>query len=240
MLDILLQLSFLFLMIMFVKNIMDMKKYNSESQVVELNGIGNGLGNGLGNDTDNEIENDKKIMDPLLIKYKFDTIDLQKYIVENPLKHYCMGDICLRLSDYNTLNDIYIYKNDILCNDLNLKYKSNQIIEKFQNMYSFNAKSYCSLLKGNIDITIDKNNNNICLIGCLDGSCKIYLYNPKHSNLLKDDNIKKYGIQIDLIKDKLLYIPSEWQYSIHTKEKCALLHLQCDTYFTSLYNEYRV
>jgi hypothetical protein len=57
--------------------------------------------------------------------------------------------------------------------------------------------------------------------------------------MLKDDNIKKYGIKIEFKKDELLYIPSEWYYSVHNNGNSVLLHLQCDTYFTSLYNEYR-
>jgi hypothetical protein len=106
-------------------------------------------------------------------------------------------------------------------------------------MYSFNNKYFCSLLKGNVEFKPEKNRNNICLIGCLHGDCAIYLYNPKHKSILKDDNIKKYGIKIEFKKDELLYIPSEWYYSIHNTNDSVLLHLQCDTYFTSLYNEYR-
>ena len=91
-------------------------------------------------------------MDPLLISYKFDTKDVYEFIKNNPLKHYFNGDVCLRLSDFDILDDVYIYKNDELYNDLNLKYISENIIEKFQNMYSFNSKYFCSLLKGNIDM----------------------------------------------------------------------------------------
>jgi len=225
MFDILIQLSFVFLVIMFTKNIMDMKKYNDKSELVVLKDL--------------DIDRDKRIMDPLLIDYKFDTRDIYEYIKNNPLKHYCNGDMCLRLSDFDTLNDVYIYKNDELHKDLNTKNMSENIIEKFQNMYSFNNKYYCSLLKGKVDIKSEKNNNNICLLGCLHGSCTIYLYNPKHKSMLKEDNIKKYGIKIDFENDKLLYIPSEWYYSIHNTENSVLLHLQSDTYFTSLYNEYR-
>ena len=225
MFDILLQLSFVFLVIMFTKNIMDMKKYNSESQIVELKDL--------------NIDNDKRIMDPLLITYKFETRDIYDYISKNPLRHYCNGDMCIRLSDFDTLTDIHIYKNDDLHKDLNLKFISDSILEKFQNMYSFNNKYFCSLLKGNVEFKPEKNRNNICLIGCLHGDCVIYLYNPKHKSMLKDDNIKKYGIKIEFKKDELLYIPSEWYYSIHNTNDSVLLHLQCDTYFTSLYNEYR-
>ena len=225
MFDILLQLFFVFLVIMFVKNIMDMKKYNDKSELVVLDKI--------------DIDRDKRIMDPLLISYKFDTKDVYEFIKNNPLKHYCNGDVCLRLSDFDILDDVYIYKNDELYNDLNLKYISENIIEKFQNMYSFNSKYFCSLLKGNINTKLEKNRNNISLIGCLHGDCIVYLYNPKHKSMLKDDNIKKYGIKIEFKMDELLYIPSEWYYSIHNNGNSVLLHLQCDTYFTSLYNEYR-
>ena len=225
MFDILIQLSFVFLVIMFTKNIMDMKKYNDKSELVVLKDL--------------DIDRDKRIMDPLLIDYKFDTRDVYEYIKNNPLKHYCNGDMCLRLSDFDTLNDVYIYKNDELHKDLNIKNISENIIEKFQNMYSFNNKYYCSLLKGKVDIKSEKNRNNICLLGCLHGRCTVYLYNPKHKSMLKEDNIKKYGIKIDFENDKLLYIPSEWYYSIHNNENSVLLHLQSDTYFTSLYNEYR-
>ena len=106
MFDILLQLFFVFLVIMFVKNIMDMKKYNDKSELVVLDKI--------------DIDRDKRIMDPLLISYKFDTRDVYDYIKNNPLKHYCNGDVCLRLSDFDILDDVYIYKNDELYNDLNL------------------------------------------------------------------------------------------------------------------------
>jgi len=225
MIGILFQLFLIYLVIMFIKNIMDMNKFNDKSELVELKNL--------------DIDRDKRIMDPLIVDYTFDVKDVYEYIKNNPLKHYCNGNMCLRLSDFDTLNDIYIDKNDKLVNDLNLKNISDTIIESFQNIYSFNNKYFCSLLKGNIDIKPEKNRNNICLLGCLHGKCTIYLYNPKHKSMLKDDNIKKYGIKIDFKRDKLIYIPSEWYYSVHNTDDSVLLHLQCDTYFTSLYNEYR-
>ena len=225
MIGILFQLFLIYLVIMFIKNIMDMNKFNDKSELVELKDL--------------DIDRDKRIMDPLIVDYTFDVKDVYEYIKNNPLKHYCNGNMCLRLSDFDTLNDIYIDKNDKLVNDLNLKNISDTIIESFQNIYSFNNKYFCSLLKGNIDIKPEKNRNNICLLGCLHGKCTIYLYNPKHKSMLKDDNIKKYGIKIDFKRDKLIYIPSEWYYSVHNTDDSVLLHLQCDTYFTSLYNEYR-
>ena len=66
MFDILIQLLFVFLVIMFTKNIMDMKKYNDKSELVVLKDL--------------DIDRDKRIMDPLLIDYKCDTRDVYEYI----------------------------------------------------------------------------------------------------------------------------------------------------------------
>ena len=44
---------------------------------------------------------------------------------------------------------------------------------------------------------------------------------------------------IELKEGMILYIPCEWYYKMETKEDCKLLHAESDTYFTSLYNEYR-
>jgi len=206
---------------------MDMKKYNSESQLVELK--------------DFDIEQNNKIMDPLLIDYSIDkNIDLKEFIKKNPLHSYCNKELCIRLSDFDLLKDINIYDNTKLISDLNLKTTCNLIFDKFENMYSNNTKYSCSLFKGGNDIQLEKNVNNILVLGCIQGECSIYLYNPKHKDYLNDKGRKKYGIKVDIKKDKLLYIPSEWYYNITTIKDCGLIHIKSDTYFTSLYNEYRV
>ena len=226
MIYIILQLIFLYFIIIFVKNIIDMKKYNEESQLVELKNL--------------NIDNDKKIMDPLLINYKFDKdINIDKFIDENPLYSYCNNDLCIRLSDFYLLDNINIYDNQKLIHDLNLNITCKTIFDKFQNIYSFNTKYTCSLFKGSNNTMLEKNKNNINILGCINGKCNIYLYNPKHKDNLNEKNIKKYAIKVDIEKGKLLYIPSEWYYNITTIEDCCLIHIKSDTYFTSLYNEYR-
>ena len=71
------------------------------------------------------------------------------------------------------------------------------------------------------------------------GKCKVYLYNPKHEDYIYNKNSKKWAIPVDLEKNKLLYIPTNWFYNIETTEECILLHIDADTYFTSIYNYYR-
>jgi len=225
MIGILFQLFLIYLVIMFIKNIMDMKKFNKDSSLVILE--------------DFKIEPNKRIMDPLFIKYKMDNINLKEFINNNLLNHYCNNNICIRLSDFNTFNDLNIYNNNKLIDDLKLKSISESIIEKFKNMFSFNNKYSCSLFRGINSTNINKNVNNIYIIGCVLGKCNIYLYNPKHNDILKDENIKKYSIKVELKEDNLLYIPTEWHYNIETENDCILTHIRSDTYFTSLYNEYR-
>ena len=88
-------------------------------------------------------------------------------------------------------------------------------------------------------IALNKNKHNICVIGCLNGKCNIYLYNPKHVDYLDNKNNKKWAIQVNLLNNNLLYIPSNWFYNIETEEECILFHIDADNYFTSIYNEYR-
>ena len=79
MFDLLFQLSVVFLIIMFTKNIMDMKKYNDESSLVELKEF--------------KIEQNKKIMDPLLIDFKFDKeLNIDSIIQKKPLEYFILNE----------------------------------------------------------------------------------------------------------------------------------------------------
>ena len=220
MFDLLFQLSIIFLIIMFAKNIMDMKKYNEESSLVELKEF--------------KIEQNKRIMDPLLIDFKFEKgFDLEKMYLDNPLKYFLNSNRVIRYSDFAFFENINIYNQPELIQELQIETICNDIFDKFNTVYSG------SIFQGVNNIELQKNRNNILIIGCLQNDCDIYLYNPKHEEYLTSEKRKKWGIRIELKKDKLLYIPTNWFYTIETKNDCVLLHIRSDTYFTSIYNEYR-
>ena len=86
---------------------------------------------------------------------------------------------------------------------------------------------------------IKQNTNNTKLISCLDGKATIYLYNPKHEKLINTENIDKYAIIVDLNKDNILYIPTNWYYSYKCTELSLLIDIQFDNYFTFIYNYFR-
>ena len=226
MFDLLFQLSIVFLIIMFTKNIMDMKKYNEESSLVELKEF--------------KIEQNKRIMDPLLIDFKFEKeFNLEKMYLDNPLKYFLNSNRVIRYSDFAFFENINIYNQPELIQELNINTICNDIFNKFKNQFSFNTIYSGSIFQGINNIKLQKNRNNILVLGCLQNNCDVYLYNPKHEEYLTSDKRKKWGIKVELKKDKLLYIPTNWFYTIETENGCVLLHIRSDTYFTSIYNEYR-
>ena len=108
-------------------------------------------------------------------------------------------------------------------------------------MFSFNKKHYASIYKGTNITPITKNKHNIHLIICLMGECELFLYNPKHSDILNNKNIKKWSSTININNNNnILYIPPNWNYSIETKSDCILSSIDCDNFFTFLYNDYRI
>ena len=67
----------------------------------------------------------------------------------------------------------------------------------------------------------------------------IYLFNPKHKNEIKNSSlidIKKYAHKYILNKDNLLLIPPNWFYIEEINNDTLQYHIDCDNYFTFLYN----
>ena len=126
MFDLLFQLSIVFLIIIFIKNIMDMKKYNEESSLVELKEF--------------KIEQNKRIMDPLLIDFKFEKeFNLEKMYLDNPFKYFLNSNKVVRYSDFTFFENINIYNQPELIGELNINTICNDIFEKFKNLFSFNT-----------------------------------------------------------------------------------------------------
>ena len=229
MIDILIKLSIIFLIIIFIKSIIYVHKFNENAQLININDI-------------EKITKGKKILDPLLLDYgNIEDIDFSNFVKENMNSHYEQYDTIIRLLDFYLNKDVYIYKNSKLLKDLKLNNKIEEIHSIFKLQLSNNEKYFVSVFQGNNKINLQKNIHDIMLIYCIDGACNINILNPKHKDLIdyKKDNLDKWHIDIELKEGMILYIPCEWYYKIETKEDCKLLHAESDTYFTSLYNEYR-
>lgn len=229
MIDILIKLSIIFLIIIFIKSIIYVHKFNENANLIEINDI-------------EKITKNKKILDPLLLNYgNIEDIDFPNFVKKNMNSHYKQYDTIIRLLDFYLNKDVYIYKNSELLEDLKLNHKIEEIHNIFKLYLSSNEKYYISIFQGNNKINLQKNKHDIMLIYCINGKCNINILNPKHKDLInyKKENLDKWHIDIELKEGMVLYIPCEWYYKMETKEDCKLLHADSDTYFTSIYNEYR-
>lgn len=201
-------------------------KYNISSNVINCK---------LKNIISNELYN------PHILEHPIDIdIDIQKQINNIINNYYIVGDKLIRMDDFSK-KKCNIYKNDKLLIDLKLTNICNTIFEYFKNNISFNTSYTASIIKGNHYTTLDKNINNIMLIGCINGTCDIYIFNPKHEIDIKNKDfksIKKWGIKIKL-ENNLIYIPTNWLYTLCIQKECTLYHITSDTYFTFIINYIR-
>ena len=181
--------------------------------------------------------------DPYIFRYDFNNITLDNLIDLHSDKYFFMNNKeCIRLLDFKYNDEYILYKNKEIINYLNNNDKLTNLINLFKNPISFNNINYGSIIKGNYTTSLLKNNNNILLLSILYGSCNVYLFNPKHYDSIKDkelDKIIKLSIQINLDKDKVIYIPTNWYYIVNIRNNCIIMHSQMDTYFTFIYNMVR-
>tara|TARA_B100000686_G_C16761536_1_gene959009 strand:+ start:610 stop:1107 length:498 start_codon:yes stop_codon:yes gene_type:complete len=97
-------------------------------------------------------------------------------------------DITFQIEEIDSFNDIINYKNNLP----NYVYKHNGIINNFDVNYFFNCSifddsyllfpmlKYITIIHGKNTIPLKKCIHNRNIIGILDGSTTIYLFNPKH------------------------------------------------------------
>lgn len=230
MLHIIIKISIVFIIIFITKNINDVNKFNPDSNIIEI-------------DDTEYIKGKENIQDPLVIKYNINSnikelndiidININNFIIEN--------NTLTTFTELNFQSNINIQNSAKLYDILNISHIHDEIFTYFNNMFSFNKKNLASIYKG-INITpITKNKHNIHLLICLMGKCELFLYNPKHADILYNKNIKKWSTKIDISNNNnnIIYIPPNWNYSIETNSDCILSTIDCDNLFTFLYNDYR-
>jgi hypothetical protein len=225
MINIVFKLLLMILIILIIVSIININKYNNNSELIKLDSFSN-------------ISKSKRFLDPLLfndLNFEFDkdiiTLNLDNYYEEN--------NKLIRLDDFKN-KDVNIFENNKLITDFNINYICNNLYNIFSGYLFYNSKYLGSLLQDSYKSKVIKNNNNLLLVGNLFGNCNILLINPKHKNDIKNkDNIKKWSIIVNLKKNELLYIPTNWYYLIEVIELTFLFHVKSDSLFTFIYNKYR-
>jgi len=221
------KLLLILLLILIIISIINVNKYNKNATLIKLDSFEN-------------ISKNKRILDPLLFNNSNYNIDID--IQSSSNYYYKQNNELIRLDDFKNNANINIYENNKLIIDFDLEDICNNLYSVFSGYLFYNKKYLGSLLQKSYESKLIKNNNNLLLISNIFGDCNILLINPKHKNDIKNVNIqklKKWSIIINLKKNELLYIPTNWYYLIEVIDFSFLLHIKSDSLFTFLYNNYR-
>ena len=227
-----LQIIILLYIIFVIYNIIDIQKYNRNGLIIDIS-------------DKVYIRNIEKIkeefysLNPILIHSKNDKLSLDKIIKIN--KSYFIEDDkqIIKLNKLKNMKNINIFKNFKICDDLNLYNFINFNLDFFENHLLFNRKNALSIFKNYHITDLNPCKHNINIIYILEGEVTIYLFNPKHKNEIinkKLNTIKKYAHKYILTKDNLLLIPPNWYYIEEINNNVLQYHIDCDNYFTFIYN----
>ena len=138
-----------------------------------------------------------------------------------------------------------------LLNDLKPCYK-NQTVFKEKNLtinYDhnlLNSKLTCNMIKSlsyydkkdSVSLLRCKNNFNI-ISNLIGDEYFVYLFHPKHRDLIQNKNIEditKYGEKVLIKPFDILYIPFGWCYYQEITKPTVLYHIEFDNYFTYIHN----
>ena len=222
-------LVYLFYMI---KYVYDMLQFNQKAslQIIE-------------NPDKDKISHEIKQKCPLLINHLLSTNDdLSIELMHYRIPGYIVNDnnTLLSLEQLHNSDSIKIHKNKKIIEDYHLQTQFSDIEKLIANYMTCGSEHYVSLYRGEQSIPLTKNYREYLLLKPLSGKVIIYLFNPKHEKDIKGlTSIKKWGIKVEVTKDKVLFIPPEWSYIYETKEEVILSHIEMDSYPTFLFNYIR-
>ncbi len=184
-----------------------------------------------------------KQKNPLLINHLLPiNTDLSVELMHYRIPGYIVNDndTLLSLEQLHKSKSITIHKNKKIIDDYHLSEQIELIEELIKNYMTCGSEHYISLYRGEQSIPLTKNYREYLLLKPLSGKVIIYLFNPKHEKDIKGlTSIKKWGIKVEVTKDKVLFIPPEWSYIYETNEEVILSHIEMDSYPTFLFNYIR-
>ena len=230
-----LQIITLIYIIFVFYNIIELQKYNRNGMIIDLTDINYIINN-------DKIKEYKRLLNPILISVLNKKISLKNLIEKN--KKYLIEDDknIIIMNKIKDMKNVHIFKNYKICDDLLINNEINFDLDFLEDILLFNNKYSLSIFK-NYQITgINFCRHNINIIYILDGEITIYLFNPKHKyDILnkKLDDIKKYSHKYNLKKSDLLMIPPNWYYIEEINTDTLHYHIDCDNYFTFLYNMFK-
>ena len=117
----------LLLLLLFIKNIIDINQFKSDSNIIYLDELSN--------------YKNKRIFNPLIIRYNNSKFNIHKFIDNHLLNYYINpDDTMIRLNDFLLDKSHYIYKSDKLFNDMDIFDDISNITDNFINYLCCNIK----------------------------------------------------------------------------------------------------
>ena len=178
---------------------------------------------------------------------------------------YLIDETCSLKPISNKLNlKINLYKKNPLLINIPIDEKYDNIIKdikpcfKDKSLYDslsiktnydhnlLNSNISCNVIKSisyydkkeDIDLIRCKNNFNI-ISNLIGDDYFVYLFHPKHKNIILNKNIveiSKYGEKVLIKPYDILYIPFGWYYYQEINKPVLLYHVDVDNYFTYIHN----
>jgi hypothetical protein len=140
---------------------------------------------------------------------------------------------------------------DNLLSDLKPSYKNQKLFNEHNLSINYdhnllNSKITCNMIKSlscydkkdSVSLLRCKNNFNI-ISNLIGDEYFVYLFHPKHRDLIQNKNIEdisKYGEKVLIKPFDILYIPFGWFYYQEINKPTVLYNIEFDNYFTYIHN----
>ena len=191
-----------------------------------------------------KIINEIKNKNPLMINYPENTLNLTLDVMNKTIPGYIINDNERLISLEYVLNSdiITIVDNVKLIDDYNIRDHGNTVFNLFKSYITCDTSSKLSVYRGPNQSKLYKNYREYMLLQSLEGGYTVYLFNPKHENDIKGqelNNTKKWAIKLDMKKDNILFIPPEWSYFYQCDNELLLSKTESDSISTWLFNRIR-
>lgn len=223
-------LCYLFFTIYSVHN---MLKYNSNATV-----------NTIEIPDKDKIKNEIKDKNPLIINYSENQLSLSLDTMNTSKPGYIINDneTLISLDQLLKSEVVRITDNTKLIEDYDIKEHCNSVINLISSPMTCDINYNLSLYRGFNQSKLYKNYREYLLLQSLEGDYTVFLFNPKHENDVKGqeiNNTKKWAIKLDMKKDNILFIPPEWSYFYQSDNELILVKVESDSIPTWLFNRIR-
>ncbi len=181
---------------------------------------------------------------PLLIIYPENKLDMNIQNLCKKVPGYIIkeGDTLISLDQLTLSPTFEVIDNEQIIDDYELNDYSNEIFGLIKEVSSCDNSYKLTLYKGDHQSPLYKNYRERLLLQPLDKPYVLYLFNPKHETEIKGlelNQIKKWGIKLEIAKDTIVSIPTEWSYFYESNDELILLKVESDTLSTWLFNRIR-